>query len=432
MDQDDIKKLIIDNREAGLFRVNRKSFTDAKILEMEKREVFDRCWLYAGHESEIPKAGDFVTRKVGGRPLILVRSPEGKPQALLNTCSHRGNEVCREKSGSARTFTCFYHAWSFDTCGKLVGVPGEDAYPPAFDRSEMGLKPAPRFESYRGLMFVSYDPGIVDLATYLGPAAREYIDYMLDFGQGDVKIVQGAQAYSMKANWKLLVENSIDGYHLMSTHQRYVRKFLPDIGMDSSKWVGPNRISGRAYSLGNGHAVIETPDRGTPLNMSAGPELAAIRANLVERFGEEHAARIADFNRNLFIFPNLILISLWRTIRTFYPVSPDHIEIDAWALMPDSDSQELRQKRFENFISFLGPAGFGTPDDVSGLEGCQRGFATQQEVPWSDISRGMTKEQPTNVEELQMRVFWRRWHALMQGNTGPVECDDRVREHRPV
>ena len=82
-------------------------------------------------------------------------------------------------------------------------------------------------------------------------------------------------------------------------------------------------------------------------------------------------------------------------IRTFYPLAPDYIEIDAWANLPRGESPELRQRRFENFISFLGPAGFGTPDDVYALEGCQRGLAAWRELSWSDISRGMGRLQPS-------------------------------------
>jgi hypothetical protein len=72
MDIAELQDLVIDDRERGLFRVNRRVFTDPEILERERREVFDRSWLYAGHESEIANPGDFVARRVGGRPLILV------------------------------------------------------------------------------------------------------------------------------------------------------------------------------------------------------------------------------------------------------------------------------------------------------------------------------------------------------------------------
>ena len=72
VDTADVRDLIVDDRARGIFRVNRRVFTDPEILEEERRQVFDRSWLYAGHESEIANPGDFITRKVGGRPLILV------------------------------------------------------------------------------------------------------------------------------------------------------------------------------------------------------------------------------------------------------------------------------------------------------------------------------------------------------------------------
>src|SRR5260370_27605025 len=85
MDMTEAQDLIVDDRARGVFRVNRRAFTDPEILEYERREVFDRSWLYAGHESEIAKPGDFTTRNVGGRPIILVRDRDSTPPAFLNT-----------------------------------------------------------------------------------------------------------------------------------------------------------------------------------------------------------------------------------------------------------------------------------------------------------------------------------------------------------
>src|ERR1700751_1976088 len=313
MDIAEMQDLIVDDRPRGVFRVNRRGFTDPEILGLERSDVFDRSWLYAGHESETAKPGDFVTRRVGGRPLILVRDADGTPHAFLNTCPHRGNIVCREPAGSTRLFRCFYHAWAFDLGGRRAAVPGDDAYPPAFDRAALGLKPVPRLESYRGMMFVSFDPGIEGLVAYLGNA-REYLDPMLEFGGEEVEIVSGSQAYSMKANWKLLVENSMDGYHAIPTHQRFFNQYLADIGMDAASWAGPNRIQGIGLALGGGHAVIENRARALPITGTAKGEIDAIRTRLVERVGPERAHRIGDYSRNLFIFPNLILISSWHTI----------------------------------------------------------------------------------------------------------------------
>jgi p-cumate 2,3-dioxygenase subunit alpha len=423
MGRNETEHLIIDDRERGIFRVNRRSFTDPAIFERERREIFDRSWLYVCHASELAKPGNFITRKVGGRALLIARDAEGVVRAFFNACTHRGNIVCREKSGTARAFMCFYHAWTFSQKGELMGVPGEDGYAPGFDRKELGLKEVPRFANYRGLMFACFDAAIVSLEEYLGNA-REHLDAMIDFGGEQVEIVQGAQSYSMRANWKLLVENSMDGYHATATHLRYFRQYMPDIGMDSSQWMNMNSWGDTSgIALDNGHAVIKTPIRPTPISASAATELAATRAKLDVTFGKERAHQIADYHRNLFIFPNLILISLWHTVRTFYPIAPDYMEIDSWGLFPANDSEGLRQKRFANFLSFLGPGGFATPDDVAALEGCQKGFATQAEA-WSDISRGMGRA-PQAIDEQQMRAFWRRWQALMAGERGPTECSDR-------
>jgi phenylpropionate dioxygenase-like ring-hydroxylating dioxygenase large terminal subunit len=136
---------------------------------------------------------------------------------------------------------------------------------------------------------------------------------------------------------------------------------------------------------------------------------------LVERFGAEWAYQMTQTSRNLLIFPNLIINDIMAiTVRTFFPVAPDYIEINAWALAPQDESAENRALRLDNFLTFLGPGGFATPDDVEALESCQQGFANR-EVAWSDISRGMQRAQPLVDDELQMRAFWRQWHALMQG-----------------
>jgi len=94
--------------------------------------------------------------------------------------------------------------------------------------------------------------------------------------------------------------------------------------------------------------------------------------------------------------------------------------------MPKNESSALRQKRIENFISFLGPGGFGTPDDIAGLEGCQRGFAAMREAGWSDLSRHMLTPVPPDTGELQQRSFWRQWCALASGATGRINCSDRL------
>ncbi|MBI3800919.1 MAG: Rieske 2Fe-2S domain-containing protein [Deltaproteobacteria bacterium] len=412
---------VIDNHKDGLFRVHRRTFTDPHVLALEKERVFAQCWLYAGHESEIPNPGDFRTRQVAGRPVILVRGTDGQVRVLLNTCTHRGAQVCREKSGTTKTFQCAYHAWTYNNQGELVGVPGEDAYSEAFDRRQLGLVTAPRTESYRGFVFVSFNPAMENLVSYLA-GAREYLDLVCDQSENGMEIISGTQLYSMRANWKLLVENSIDGYHALPTHKRYFLEFLPDTGVEVQRM----RIAGTAKSLGNGHAVIANPEIpfGRPVadwipawGEAKKAEIEAMYQKLIARFGAEHAYNIAKVSRNLLIFPNLIINDIMSvTVRTFFPLAPDYIEISAWALAPKEESPENRVLRLDNFLTFLGPGGFATPDDVEMLEACQRGYANVREVEWSDISRGMTRQAPLASDELQMQVFWRRWNELITGS----------------
>ena len=165
MDNLALEQLVIDNRTEGLFRVNRRVFTDPAILALEQQRVFERSWIYAGHTSEVPQPGDFLARRVAGRPIILVRGTDGVVRVLLNTCPHRGARVCLEPRGNCKTFQCFYHAWTFNNHGELIGVPGEDAYSAAFDRQALGLAAPPRVENYRGFVFLSFDPIIVDLVV---------------------------------------------------------------------------------------------------------------------------------------------------------------------------------------------------------------------------------------------------------------------------
>ncbi|MGE0684872.1 MAG: aromatic ring-hydroxylating dioxygenase subunit alpha [Candidatus Binatia bacterium] len=430
MDTTSLEGLVIDNQQDGLFRVNRQAFLSPEVLALEQQRIFEHCWIYAGHETEVPQSGDFCSRRVAGRPVILVRGDDGQVRVLLNTCTHRGAFVCRERAGNARSFQCPYHAWTFSIRGELIGVPGEDAYSPSFNRQEFALGTPPRVERYRGLVFINLDPKAESLVDYLA-GAKEYIDLVCDQSEVGMEIVQGAQLYSMRANWKLLVENSIDGYHGLPTHQRYM-SFLGEIGgMDLSTVT---RLRGVGKSLGNGHSVIEYEPPWGRLVARWAPyfgeekkeQLAAVQQRLEERFGKEWAYRVAQTSRNLQIFPNLIINDIMAvTVRTFFPVAPDYMEVSAWALAPQEESAEDRALRLDNFLTFLGPGGFATPDDVEMLESCQKGFANR-EVMWSDISRGMNRAEPATTDELQMRAFWRRWHELITGTPSSKTVGQRA------
>ena len=119
---------IIDDTGAGQFLVPRRAFTSPAVFEQEYAAIFDRCWLYLGHASELPEPGSFLTRKVARRPILFSRDKAGEFHALLNACPHRGALVCRERHGKSPAFMCMYHGWTFGSDGHLMSLPGSSGW----------------------------------------------------------------------------------------------------------------------------------------------------------------------------------------------------------------------------------------------------------------------------------------------------------------
>jgi p-cumate 2,3-dioxygenase alpha subunit len=420
-----IDHLVADDKAKGIFRVHRSAFTDAAICEMERRRVFERCWLYLAHVSEVPKPGNFLTRMVGGKPLILARGKDGKLAALYNTCAHRGAMVCREKKGEARAFTCGYHGWSYDLKGKLIAQAGKESYTPdACANGAFNLVPVPKLAEFRGFLFVHFDAGAEPLEDYLAGAC-EYLDLVASASAQEMIVVGGTHEYACRANWKLLYENSADGYHAVATHSTYF-DYLKARDKDKAETFVPTQLFGRVLNLGRGHAVSESQGSyswGRPVARwipEWGDEgkayIEAKKQELVTRLGQEKGMKVAESDRNLLIFPNLVVNDIMAvTIRTFYPEAAGYMKINAWALAPKEEEGVFLDRRLRNFLEFLGPAGFATPDDVEMLELCQIGYQNQAGASWNDISRGMATEDghAAKQDELQMRTFWRRWRELM-------------------
>ena len=411
----EIDNLVYDRPDLGKFRVHRSSMTSPEIYELEQRRIFDKCWLYLGHESEVPSPGDYVRRVVAERPLFFARNRDGELVVFHNTCPHRGALICRTDRGNAQVFQCFYHAWSFNSSGELIGMPDIDGYGPDFDRAKMGLR-SPRFDSYKGFIFVCFDAETESLVDYLAGAA-EYLDLVADQSPAGMRVISGSNRYTIKANWKLLAENSIDAYHALPTHQTYFDYMANEAGSDIPS-ISNRRGLGRA--LGNGHGVMENDAiYGRPIAMwhpyfgeEARPEIQRIKDDLIARHGQDKALRMCEKSRNMVIFPNLVINDIMAvTIRAFQPTGPGSMDVTAWEMVPTEETGDLLRRRLDSFLTFLGPGGFATPDDVEALESCQQGFRSGG-VEWSDLSRGFYRS-PRGDDELQMRSFWRRWQSLI-------------------
>ena len=280
---------------------------------------------------------------MGGRNLIFTRSQDGVIRAFYNSCPHRGALVTREAHGNSKVFRCFYHAWSFNNQGELVGMPDKDGFPNDHNcDGSKNLATVQRLENYRGFMFVNFDNDAISLEDYLGNA-KEYIDLVADQSEAGMEVLSDPQEYSVRANWKLLGENSVDLYHAVPTHKTFF-----DIVATRGGVAEAGDFLGEGRDLGNGHAVMEYRSAwGRPIGKwiegygeEGKKEIDQINARLVERFGEERAERISKNNRNIWIFPNLVINDIMAvTVRTFYPIEPGYLEVTGYHLAPKNETR---------------------------------------------------------------------------------------------
>jgi p-cumate 2,3-dioxygenase alpha subunit len=434
------------DRDNAVFRVARRVFIDPEILKLEHERIFEKCWLYLGHSSEIATPGAFLRRKVAGRDLIFNRDAAGKVHAFYNLCPHRGGRVCREKSGNAKSFQCFYHGWVFASDGQLRNHPQEDLYPADFHgRQNYGLQPVPKLDQYRDFWFICLDPNAMSLSDYLG-GVKPYLDRIADQSETGMVIVPGEQQFTVRANWKLWHENGMDPLHVPTVHSTvfdYTAEtieaakkkgtFSADHQVNAGQSALENMRSryvelqktGRPkdFDLGNGHVAYGyTARHGRPFALwhpmwgeDVKKEIDEVYAKTVARVGEERAHLIAHQDVHILIFPNLAIVdNRGIMVRTYFSDTTDLMTVTSWTLAPKEEPPALRAIRLYNYMEFLGPAGFGTPDDIEAIENAQRGYRAAADYGgWNDASSGMAPRRPEASadfgDEGRMRVFWSRW-----------------------
>jgi p-cumate 2,3-dioxygenase alpha subunit len=438
----DLSRLVIDDAEHGSFRVHRSVMTSPEILQLERERIFGRSWLYVGHKSEVPKAGDFRRRVVANRPLFMIRGRDGEVRIFINSCLHRGALVCRQDAGNATSFVCFYHGWAYDDGGRLIGVPDPEGYTEDFKTSGRTLVAPAHVDNYRGLYFVNFAKDAMTLPDFLGEA-RELIDLTIDSAEllGGWQVIRGTAKYDIHANWKLLLENSSDNYHFHTTHKTfadYVAEQRRAAGFERPR---VNNIDGsRGLVFKHGHVAMLTRAEGrtiaspSPLwSPEAIAEATRLRDALASRYGVVRGHSMADFSRFLIVFPNLAIHDTQSgfKLRQWWPVAADAMEVTQWELVPRLEREDMSRYRLEGAVTFQGPGGFGTPDDIEALESCQIGYRAH-EVEWSDLSRGMQRVARSD-DELAARGFWRQWHALIQGRPGADRVADlRAQQQAPT
>src|SRR5262245_44344091 len=193
-------------------RVHRSIYVDPAIFAEEMDKIFGGTWVYIAHESQIAKPNDFITTKLGLRPVIVTRDSDGELHVLLNRCAHRASTVCQEECGSAKHFQCGYHGWTYSNRGDLVNVPFPTGYPEEVVHGIRDLAQVPRLGSYRGLIFATLSPDAPSLAEWLGPAGP-LIDEFVDRSPTRRIEVRNRQRMVYRGNWKLIWDNAADGLH---------------------------------------------------------------------------------------------------------------------------------------------------------------------------------------------------------------------------
>lgn len=411
------------------FRVSRSAFTDPAVFEEEKQKILLKSWLYLCHESELTKKNDYLVRRVIDSEILATKDKSGRINAFFNTCTHRGALLAKARCGNRPIFSCPYHGWSFSSAGDVVTRGAKYGYPDDMDADgAYNLKRVPRLEQRAGFYFINFDADAVSLDDFLGRAA-DRIDMLAEHSPDGIEVISGMHEYEIKANYKMLCENSYDGYHLLPTHSTY----LP---YQQSMLRGlPQRMpDGRALSLGNGHGTFEIDfHAGRPISQWLpvwGEEARTIieerGRELRERLGPERAQLVGNIQRNMVIFPNTVMNDQQSIqIRSVLPVAHDRMIARAWVFGLVNEEPELRRVRLEGALSFLGPGGFATPDDIENLESCQIGYASGG-VEWNDLSKGFEPGEDTvngfdiQDNELHLRGYWTQYDHMMSGSSVEV------------
>jgi phenylpropionate dioxygenase-like ring-hydroxylating dioxygenase large terminal subunit len=370
-------------------RVHRRIYVDQDIFDAEMVNIFERTWVFVGHESEIAEPGDFKTTRIGRHPVIMVRDRHGQIRLLFNRCTHRGAIVCREDKGNSKGFTCLYHGWTFSTAGELVGVPYADGYGEDFDTGALGLVGVPQVETYRGFVFACLDKGAASLDSYLG-LAKHHLDLIVDRSPtGKLSVTRGVQKYAFRANWKLQLENFVDSYHPGFTHKATFERRRQRLGQ-TSMLLG-DKSSENVY-LGQGHSLIDyAAAEGGPRPIDVNLEPGYVEA-LQARHSPEYFDEVLNrSNMNLAIFPNLLFQSSRQHFRVVRPVRVDYTEIYVYPYLLDGAPEAQNDREVRLVGLWAGPAGNGQPDDVEAFERVNEGLQASQ-VEWVLFNRGVHRE----------------------------------------
>ena len=418
-------------------RVHRSVYADPAIFDLEMAHIFGRAWLVLGHESQVKSPGDYFTTRMGREPVIVVKDDNDEVGVLINRCAHRGAMVCAEGRGRLATpserFVCPYHGWSYDRAGVLQAVPFASGYEKG--KLPFGLKAVPRVELYRGFIFASLAPQGVNLESFLGPARASFDDFVDRAPGGELEVAGGVFKHTYNGNWKLMLENHLDGAHPAWVHASSVAvaRAAPEPGKPGQEHyydiaVRQMRQNGAPDAVWEAIGMWTTPhghgymgDYHSDKRLTGGedqPVFREYRQRLEKHVGKDEADRILGVTLwNTVIYPNCSFMSQFRQLRIIHPIAVDRSVVTTYSFrMKDAPEQMFRDTiAFANVVN--GTGSWVLTDDLEVYERLQRGL-TSGEVDWVFVGRGHGRDVKedngsargaTGTSEIFMRAQFAAW-----------------------
>jgi phenylpropionate dioxygenase-like ring-hydroxylating dioxygenase large terminal subunit len=417
-------------------RVHRSVYADPEIFELEMERVFGRAWLLLGHESQVRKPGDYFTTRMGREPIIVVRGEDLSVKALINRCAHRGAMVCAEGRGNTERFVCAYHGWSYDRAGTLQAVPFASGY----EKGSLpkGLKAVPRVSVYRGFIFASRAAEGESLEDFLGAARASFDDLVDRAPGGELEVAGGVFKHVYHGNWKLMLENHLDGAHPAWVHASSVAvaRAAPDPGAPGKEHyydiaVRQMRQNGAPDSVWEATGMWTTPhghgymgdyhDDSRLVTGMGNPVFEQYRAILEKEKGKKEADRILRVTLwNTIVYPNCSFMSQFRQLRIIHPLAVDRSVVYTYCYrMPKAPAAMFRDSvAFANVVN--GTGSWVLTDDLEVYERVQRGL-TSGETDWVYIARGHGRDieeenglrGKTGTSEVYIRAQMKAWLGYM-------------------
>jgi phenylpropionate dioxygenase-like ring-hydroxylating dioxygenase large terminal subunit len=396
-------------------RVHRSVYADPAIFELEMERIFGRAWLVLGHESQVPQRGDYFTTRMGREPVIVIRKDDDQIGVLVNRCAHRGATVCAEGRGNVERFVCPYHGWSYDRGGVLRAVPFESGYEKG-KLSALGLRGVPRVALYRGFLFASLAASGPDLLSFLGTAKNSFDDLVDRAPGGELEVAGGVFKHTYNGNWKLMLENHLDGAHPAWVHASSVavaraapepgkpgEEHYFDIAVRQMRQNGvPDAVweSTGMWATPHGHGYMGDYHSDDRLVVGLGnPVFDDYRQRLIKEVGAKEADRILRVTLwNTIVYPNCSFMSQFRQLRIIHPLAVDRSVVYTYSLrMKKAPEQMFRDTvAFANVVN--GTGSWVLTDDLEVYERLQRGLSSAA-VEWVYIGRGHGRdvEEPDGV-----------------------------------